>query len=49
MDAKTVSGKLITWDTFTLALDSGTPHPILVYKQSIAYMVVDGAEVKKEG
>lgn len=43
LEGKTVAGQLLTFDRSTLVLQGSAPTPLLIYKQSIAYLAVDEA------
>ena len=40
LDGKTLVGQLLAFDPRTLVVQGAAPVPLLVYKQSIAYLVV---------
>ena len=44
LEGKTLSGRLLTFDRSTIVLQGSEPAPLLVYKQSIAYLAVDSSE-----
>lgn len=41
LEGKTVTGQLLAFDRSTLVLQGNAPTPLLVYKQSIAYLAAD--------
>ena len=41
LEGKTVTGQLLAFDRSTVVLQGSAPTPLLVYKQSIAYLAVD--------
>jgi sRNA-binding regulator protein Hfq len=42
LDGKTLIGQLLSFDPQTLVVQGAAPVPLLVYKQSIAYLAVGG-------
>ncbi len=41
LEGKTVTGQLLAFDRSTVVLQGSAPTPLLVYKQSIAYLALD--------
>jgi sRNA-binding regulator protein Hfq len=46
LDGKTLVGQLLAFDARTLVLQGAAPVPLLVYKQSIAYLAVGESPAK---